>query len=56
MSCSDGLVDIEDCAGVKLVPTVNSHVLPKALRKSKPQPPVVADSIIPGSQVIYMKT
>ena len=29
MSCSDGLADIEDCAGVKLVPTVNSHVLPK---------------------------
>ena len=29
MSCSDGLADIEDCAGEKLVPSVNNHVLPK---------------------------
>lgn len=28
----------------------------QALRKSKPHQPVVADSIIPGAQVIYMKT
>ena len=60
-SCED-VGDIEDCVGQETPvtsnrPTKKDKVLPKALRKKTNETEApVADSFIPGTQSVYIKT
>jgi len=71
MTHHESLVDIEDCVGADSRP-INNHVLPKvsfvvliydvvddliqALRRTKQKAEITGDSVIPGTQVVYVKT